>query len=823
MIYMSALLESGKRWIDELTHDLAYAIRLFRKSPGFTLAAALTLALGMGANTAVFSVLNAVLLRPLPYREPQKLVVIWDKIMRGSEPAPVFDSFADFVQIQRYAHSFSKVSAATWAAPARVWTDGGLPRTLLAIPATASFFDTLGVGAALGRTFTKHDEQRGCTVVLSHAFWQEKLASKRDVVGTDLKLDDIACTVVGVMPASFSFYPKQAQMWILAGPNLRPKREDLIVGIFARLKPGVSIAQAQSEVTALHDALHRADGHERDTKPFVFNLQDQFTFLAGRTLRATMWLTAGAVLFVLLIACLNVANLLLGRSFNRQRELAVRAALGSGQARLVRQLLTESLLLACAGALLGLGFALGAVHYLQQTNPIELPVGARLTMDFPVFVFSGLLTLGTAFAFGLLPAYRASRIDLNRALKTAGRSSAQQSSPRVFAKAMVTVEMTLSVVLLTAATVLMMSLSRMSSEPLGFDPHHLIYTGTAPRGSRYATDENKIRFYGQLWRKLQDSMPAAQFALGSTLPVYGGGFDALDIAGQTPKAANALGDIGQQRVSPGFFSVLKTPLLSGRDFDERDRSGAARVAIVNQTLAREYFPHGNALGSRIRIPGENHGDQWMTIVGVVGDARHSELMKEMSWVTTPVVYEPFLQTPPPSIFVFIRTNNAALGRTAQRVIAAVDAKAPVDEVTAMDSNLSILLSFARFRAILIGAFAATAILLAAIGLHGVLSQLVSQRIPEFGIRMALGAKGRDLIVLVASQGGIPVLAGLVLGGLGTLAFKRFFASLVTEVPGYDRLALLAVAGVLVIVAGAAIVMPAKRAAGVDPAAALRSE
>ncbi len=813
------------RWLDALLQDLRYAGRMLAKNPGFTLAAALMLALGIGANTAVFSILDGTLLRPLPYRDPQRLVVIWDRTTRGKNTAPIFASYADFEQFKRYGRSFSSVSAATWAwGPGRIWTDGKRAKTIMAVAASESFFETLGVEAALGRTFRAADERLPCAVVLSHRFWQDKLAAKAGVVGSALTLDDQACTVVGVMPRSFSFYPRQTELWILAGPNLKPAREKLVVGTFARLKPGVTLEQAQSEAAALHRTLHQGDGKERYIVPATFYLQDEFTFLAGRTLQKTIGLAAGAVLFVLLIACLNVANLLLGRSLTRERELAVRAALGCGKTRLVRQLLTESLALALLGASVGVAIAWGAIVYFNHANPIELPVGSEVRMNLPVLVFSGVLTLVTVFVFGLLPAVRGSRVNVNEALKAAGRSAGQQLNRQALARALVTVEMALSVVLLAGAGLLAMSLFRMATASLGFDPHHLQFTGLHLPSDRYPDDSAKVRFYQVLLDRLHQSPAEGKVAFSSELPLYGGGFDVLEIGGRGNTTHSETGDVGSASISPGFFAALKTPLLRGRDFDERDRAGGQPVAIVNEMLAREYFPGENALGKQVRLHDEAHENPWATVVGIVGDTKHSSLMHEMSWQANPMLYRPIVQAPTEQVSLLVRTRDGKVGRKVEAALAATDGRIPrSDELDSMESELSRLLSFARFRAILVGVFAVTAILLAAVGLHGVLTQLVSQRTAEFGIRLAIGAQARDVFLLVARQGGGPILGGVMIGVCATFGLARWLANLLYEIRPSDPLVLGEVTLLLCCVAAMAIILPARHAARVDPAVALRNE
>lgn len=661
--------------------------------------------------------------------------------------------------------------------------------------------------------------------MLSHSFWREKLAARPEVVGTVLTIDDQPCTVVGVMPPGFSFYPAAAQMWMLAGPHLKQPREKLIVGTFARLKPGVSLAQAQSEVAMLHRALHEHDAKERYRVPETFYLQDQFVFLASRTLRMTIGLAAGAVLFVLLIACLNIANLLLGQSLARERELAVRAALGSGKVRLVRQLLTESLALGSLGAAAGVALALGAIAWFNRAQPVELPVGSEVKLNWTVLVFSGALTLTTVLIFGLLPALKASRLDVNSALKAGGRSIAQPYSRRYLARALVTAEMALSVVLVAGAGLLAVSLYHMENTALGFDPHDLRFTSLHLPTDRYANDAARVGFYRRLLESLNRSVPEDRVALSSQLPLYSGGYGAIDIDGRPAAGAPGAVDVGAASTSAGFFSVLGTPLLEGRDFNERDGAAGELVAIVNEMLAHEYFRGENPLGKRVRLRQDTrHQDPWARIVGVVGNTKHSSLMHEMSWQANPMLYLPMSQAPTEQFSVVIRTRNGGVMRKVQSALAATDSLLPhSDDLDSVESDLSRLLSFARFRAVLVGIFAGVAILLAAVGLHGVLAQLVSQRTAEFGIRMAIGARGRDVFLLVARQGSGPILAGLVIGIGATFAFARWMASLVYEIQPADPRFVAGVVLLLGAVAAGATMLPARRAARVDPVTALRNE
>ena len=797
--------------------DLRFAARTFAKRPGFTAVAVLTLALGIGATTAVFSIVNAVLLRPLPYKDPDRLTAIWIRSTREKALAKLFATYRDYVEFRDHARTLEIIAAATWAKQTgRVLTGRGPSREVLTIPATASFFDMLGVQAAIGRTFQPEDEGRGCSILLAHKFWASTLASDGSVVGQSLTLNQVPCTVVGVMPERFSFYPGQTQAWVLLGPGFHPE-PDMLVGIFARLKPGVTAAQAQSEVRSLYRAIH-TEGETRYFEPAVYDLHGEFTFLAGRTLRTTLIVVFAAVLLVLLIACLNVANLLLARLSERHRELAVRAALGSGQGRLILQVLTESLLLSVLGAAFGVAVALGAIRYYRYASPIELTVGADVSVNLPVLLFTAALSIASTVIFGLLPAVRASRVDLAERLKAAGRGSVP--GRRGLARTVIAVEMALSFLLLTGAGLLMASAFRMGSEPLGFNPKGVLATRVGLPVSRFPNDAARLRAYDHLLERLEHLPGVAGAVLASKIPPDAGGNQTLEVQGRGTAAE--VHDVGADAVSPEFFDVLNIPLRRGRAFDMRDREHSQPVAIVNEVLVREYFPHTDPLGRQIRIPG---GMQWLTIVGVVGNLKHTELMNEMSWVETPILYQPLAQAARPAIQVAVRAAGepANLGREIQRQIAEIDPAIPISEVEALTSRLAKKLTYPRFRAMVLAFFALGALLLSAVGLHGVLSQLVAQRTAEFGVRRAVGAQTRDLLWLVARQGGAPVLAGLAAGVCAALAFSRVLANLLYGIQPADPSALAVVSAILLAVAGIAILSPARRAARVDPMIALRDE
>jgi putative ABC transport system permease protein len=812
------------RWLEEVRQDLRFAARLLRRKLGFTAIAAVTLALGIGATTAVFSIVEAVLLRPLPYRDPGRLVVIWDHGLREKGLAKIFARYDDYKDWRRTARSFENIAAATWAYnPSRILTGRGAAKEVMAIPATASFFETLGVPAMFGRTFTEDDDGRGCAVVLSHAFWTSALGGDATIIGQPLTLDRQSCRVVGVMPATFSFYPPETQIWILLGKDDLPPSAG--VAIFARLKPGVTREQAQAELLALYRAANPS-GFWHDFEPRVYDLHGEFTFLASRTLRLTLIVAFCSVLLVLAIAALNVANLLLARLAERQRELAVRAALGSGRARLVRQVLTESLLLALIGTLGGIALAFAAVRYFRHAGPIILTVGADVRIDPPVLLFTILVALATTLAFGLLPALSISRTDIFDRLKAAGRGAVGGALRRRAAGTMVALEMGLSFILLMGAGLLLASALHMGNEPLGFNPDRLFETHTMLPVPRYQDAARREQFYDALLDRLRETPGVAGAALTDNLPPYVAANDALEIQGHPVAAGSERHDIALLAVGSAFFRVLEAPLLEGRSFEQTDGLHSAPVAIVNEALAHEYFRGVNPLGKQIRVERPSGQEMpWMTVVGIVGNLKHSELMNEMTWVGTPAIYQPLLQSAPQRFEIAIRAEatTASFEHRIQEQIAAVDASVPINPVEPVNAEISKTLAYPRFRAMVLGFFSLAALLLSAVGLNGVLSQIVAQRVPEFGIRKAMGAEQRDLLLLVARQGGVPVALGMA-GGIGcAVLFSWLLRALLYGVNAADPKVIALVAALFLGIAALAIALPARRAALVDPMVALRDE
>jgi predicted permease len=616
------------------------------------------------------------------------------------------------------------------------------------------------------------------------------------------------------MPRSFAFYPDATELWTLLTPSYSPAPDRLPIGIFARLRPGISITQAQVEVSTLHAALHRNDGKERDIVPTVHNLQEEFTFLADASLKTTLWVLLGAVTFVLLIACLNIANLLLGRAVAREHELALRVALGCGRRRLLCQLLTEALLLASIGGALGVGVAFAAIRYLRAVQPLEMPIGARVAINWPVLAFTAAVSVLTALLFGLLPAWRASRLDAIESLKAGGRGSAS-NRPRRLTQALIAGEMALSLVLLVGAGLLMESVLNMEHEPLGFRPEGLVVTGVTLPANRYPDAASRLQFYDRVVSLLGDHTAA----LTTGLPPYVNASSVMHISNRAVSPESERHDVGQRTVSPEYFEVLRVRLLRGRTFNGHDRESSEPVAVINDAIAREYFAGEDPIGKRICIGDPEDKNPWRTIVGVVADEKSSRNYHQIGWIERPTVFKPLAQDPPRSVSVVARAAGADL----QHRIVNLDERVAIGDSEMMEARFGRLLAYPRFRAVLLGAFAGFSVLLAAIGLFGVLGQFVAQRTQEIGVRMAIGATPVDVLRLIGLQAAYPVTAGLAAGLVGAEAAVRYMGAMLYGVRPTDPRTLSIVSIVLMVVAGLATLVPARRAARVDPVRALRSE
>lgn len=814
----------GTAFLTTLAQDLRYALRMLRKSPGFTTIVVLTLALGIGANTTVFSIVDAVLLRPLPYKNASRLVVVWQHIPK--ERVPAFDTYREFEAWSRNSHSFDELAAATWARDAgAVLSWRGEKRQILAVPVSANFFSMLGVHAAQGRTFAAEDLQSPCTVVLAHRFWRQRLGGTPGWIGKSLTLNGVACTIVGIMPKDFSFYPMQTALWTLITPNSRFTRKpwDMPVGAFGLLKPGISRQAAQAELTGLENRiLNESPGiAAMHLQPYVLDLQQEFTWLTGRNLRRGLVILFAVVVFVLLIACVNVANLLLGRATMRRKELGIRAAIGAGRSRLIRQLLTESAVLSLAGAVLGVVMAIICVRYIAAKEAAQLPPGNPVSVNWEVLAFTVALAVLTGLLFGLVPAWKASRIDLNEVLKQSALTTSRGAQSHRTSRALVVVEIVLSLVVLVAAGLLIQSMVRLTNAPLGYRRSHLLTAGIRLPASSYPKAEDWMRFWDRLGLKL-DSLPGVKgvaFAPGlDFLP----GTGPVTVEG-AEDASQVASTAGPEPVSMDYFHVLGIPLLQGREFSDVDRAHSLPVAIVNQAFARKFFPKGSALGQRIKMGPPRAKSKWLTIVGVVGDVSYPTLF--MGYAQRPCVYRPLRQDPNGWLSVYVRTagNTRAVAPGIGRAITAVDSNLPLPAVQTIDESLSMYMAQPQFRAELFGIFAALALLLAAVGIYGVLSQFVSQRTREIGIRIALGARQSNVLRMILGEGLKLIAAGIAIGIAGALVLTRLLSSMLYDVRPTDPVTFAVVSSVLIVVALLACYVPARRATQVDPMVALRYE
>ena len=816
-------------WLDRIKQDVTYAVRTFRKAPGFTAVAVFTLALGIGATTATFSVVDSVLLHPLPYPNADRLVVVWERLARNPARPPVFDSYRDFEIWKSGSRSFEQLAPATWATGGHIVTGAGPARNVLAMPVGSDFFPLLGVQAEFGRTFQKDDLERGCTVVLSHRFWSQAFGGQRDVTGGHISLDEDVCTIAGVMPQGFRFYPDAAAMWMLITPDSAIERdpEHANVGVFGRLRPGVSIESALRELEALRRNEVRKDPPGMERSAVVYPLAEQFAYLTGPSLRLSVLVLFGAVTFVLLIACVNLANLMLVRCLARQRELAVRAALGSGRVRLVRQLLSEALLLSSAGTLAGMALAEGAVHYFRVFNPIEMPPGNPVAVNRVVLGFAAALALLTAVVSGLIPALRASQVDPMDALKVGGRGASLGPRAGTFSRILAAAQVTLSISLLAGAGLLIESVNRLASVPLGFRTDHAFTIPIQLPKWSYTKPVQRTEFYRAALSRAATIPSVESAAFTTSLPLNNSRFgsNTLVTEGRPEPAPSAPPDVAELSITPGYFRVMRVPIKAGRLFDSRDREKSEAVAIVNEALIHKYFPNEDPIGKHIGLREPVNDRTWLTIIGVAGTEKSRNFFREMNWDEIPLVFRPMAQRPPSSATLVVRTADGQkqIGAAIQREIRALDASVPVGDLETMDEQLSRVLAYPRFRAVVLGTFAGLALLLAGMGLYGVLAQSTAQRTQEFGVRMALGADSRDVLSLVVRQGMILTSAGLAAGLIIAFALTRLLASLLYGVRATDPRIWFGVSFVLLHVALAAICAPAWRAARVNPMVALRYE
>ena len=809
-----------------LIQDLRYGLRMLAKNPGFTVVAVLTLALGIGANTAMFSVVNAVLLRPLPYQDPGRLAVLWTDNLKQNlhQERTSYPNFEDWRKHSRAFEDMAFSSAFTVNL-----TGSGEPERVIAGRASANLFPVMGVKAILGRAFASEEEERGERVVLlSYGLWQRHFGSSQDVLGKSLEIDGAPAAIIGVMPATFEIPARNTQLWepLTMFPNwntLKRQRNTPSGFVVGRLRPGFTFVQAQSDMDSVGRLLARqypSLATSLDFFGFGVNVMPLETYFTGSQVRIALWLLFGAVVLVLLIACTNVASLLLSRGASRAGELAVRMALGARKTRLVRQLLTESMLLSLASCLLGLLFAAWGDWAFQRLGPQDIFRLHEVGIDKRVLTFSFGLSFVTAILFGLAPALRVSATDPQRALRHPGRGLPDAPGVLRIHYLLVMGEFALAVVLLTGAGLLINSFLRVQGIDPGFRPERVLTARVVQSKSK--SEVEWANFYQQALERIR-ALPGVE-AAGAIDNFFLSSFpaEAIVVEGQPPwPPGSTVEQVTDDGISPDYFRVMGVPLLRGRLFAEQDSAHSPRVAIINATMAGRFWKDRDPVGRGFKFSFQKLTDPWITVVGVVGDMRRDDLTK------APVsqVFLPLSQHPARGMDLVVRTSSdpLKLANDMRGALRSVDRTAPVFNVTTLANELHEQIAQRRFETSLLGLFGALALVLAAIGIYGLLHYAVAQRTHEIGIRMALGAQQHDVLKLVVGQALAPAVMGVGAGLLGAAGLTRFLSSLLYGIRPTDPLTFIVVCMILLGVALFACYIPARRAATVDPMVALRYE
>ena len=815
----------GVRFIEEFWQDVRFGARMLLKKPGFTLLAVLTLALGIGANTAIFSVINALILNPPHITEAERVAAIWrtnkDKRTEG---------YVSYLELQDWrARNQSFEALAAYKTNGFILLSGEQAERVEGLRVTANFLSLLKTQLLKGRDFQVEEEKRGAqpVVIVSQGFWQNRLGGSEAVVGQQLSLNGRQFTIIGILPQGFEFPLGGKEIDLVTtiageGGNL-DERGAQVLRVIGRLKPGVSFAQAQSELTGISASLEQQyPQYNRNTTSYLVPVDEQ---IVGVEVRRALWVLLGAVGFLLLIACTNVTNLLLVRASVRQKELALRVALGAGAWRIARHLLTESLLLALLSGAAGLLVAVWGLSAIKYYGAEQLPRLDEVQVDARVLGFTLLVSVLTAMLFSLLPVLKAARPDINEVLKAGAKTATSGGSLRWWRDLLVVAEVALGLVLLIGAGLMMRSFNSLMSVNPGFDPQNVLTGRVSLSRANYEKTEERVRYVNQTLERLRALPGVESAAFVAPMPFSGGNVGGdFQIEGRPKPEPGKEPGANVRSVTSDYFQSIKIPLRKGRYFTEQDRRGALGAAIINETLAARYFPNEDPVGKYISNIGanQNEGDpeRW-EIVGVVGDVHHSSLTKP----STPELYLPFQQNSWSWGNFFVRTQSdpAGLTRGFTEAIRSVDKSVPVTNVQPLTQAISDTVAQARFYTLLFTLFGVTGLLLTLTGIYGVISYTVSQQTQEIGIRMALGAQGRDVLKLVIGQGLVLTLAGIGLGLVAALGVTRLMQTLLFNVSATDPLTYASVAAMLMLVALAACYFPARRAAKVDPLVALRYE
>jgi putative ABC transport system permease protein len=818
--------------LDTLAQDVRYAARLLARTPGFTVVAVLILALGIGANTSIFSVVSAVLLKPLPFAESDRLVSLWEEASAGGFAGHSTVSPANYADWKTRSRSFEDMALYNGLQEYNLTGDGE-PEHIGAIVATANLFSVLRLTPLLGRTFTADDEGASATpvVVLSRTLWVRRFGADPGIVGRDILLDGAKHTVIGVVPPAFNYPSKKAEVYVPAffTPAQLAQRDNHSDWVVGRLKPGVTVAEAQAEMGAVAKSLEK-DYPESNTNvgvavvPLHEDLASGSALLGESDVRDTLFVLLGAVAVVLLITCANIANLLLARGAARRRELAVRQALGANQARVLRQLLTESVVLASLGLVVGIAFSAASLGYLSRLIPGTMPSGTVPALDLRVLGFTCGVTFLTALLFGVGPALAAARVDFaNAVTRGVGRGAGPRGA--LARNALVAGEIALTVVLLAAAGLLLRSYARLLDVDPGFRPDHVLVAETDWSPSKYADAASRKAFYAGVLERTRalPGVTSAGFVSNPPLTFQGGRAFIMAEGQPPPPSGEFARNIASIRVvSTGYLETLGVPLIQGRGFDSRDSADAASAAVINEAMARMRWPGEDPVGRRFKYGFPNA--PWMTVVGVVGD------MKQMGLdaASFPEFYTPVEQNVIESFlwprYLVVRTQDdpLALATAVRQAVRDVDPDQPVG-FRSMSDVFDAAVGNRTTQLTLVGGFAVLGLLLASIGLFGVLSYTVARRTSEIGLRMALGAQRANVVGSVVRSALLTAVVGLAIGLAGALAMSRLLASSLFGVQPTDPATLAAVSVVVLVIALLASYVPARRAADVDPVSALRTE
>jgi len=814
--------ETGRlNLVADLLHDLRYAARMQRKNPAFTIIAVIALALGIGANTAIFSVVNTVLLRPLPYKDPERLVMVWEDATKHGYPrdTPAAANFVDWRDQNQVFEGMAAIADESFNL-----TGAGDPERLEGRRVSANLFPLLGVEPQLGRVFSDAEDQPGSqpVVLLSHALWQRRFGGDPVIVGKALTLNGESHVVVGVMPARFQFPSSDDAAWVPIALTQQEagNRGRHYLEVVARLKPGTTLPQAQAEMNTIATRLQQQ--YPNSNADLGAAVQSLHEHLVG-DIKPALLILLGAVGLVLLIACANVANLLLARAAVRQKEIAVRVALGARRWRLIRQFLTESILLSTLGGVVGLAIAYGGLIILKSFIPENISQARDISIDFKVLGFTLLVSLVTGVIFGLAPALQAVRFNQIETLKEGGRDAATGGSGKRLRSLLVMSEVAISLVLLIGAGLLINSFLRLRNVDPGFRSENLLTMRIVLPEPKYAKYEPRAAFYTNLLQRVQSLAGVRSAAVTTNLPLYRQGNSiSVSIEGRPEPPPGQELIVVTRIISPGYFDTMSIPLLRGRQFTDHDIETSPRAVVISETMARRFWPGEEAVGKRIGAGRIRRPEDWIQVVGVVKDVRQFELTADPK----PQMYLSYKQAgffAPRDLVVKTDVDPTSMAATVRNAVWEIDKDQPVSNIRTMDEILADSIARQRFSMLLLAIFAGVALVLAGVGIYGVMSYSVAQRTREIGIRMALGAQTGAVLKLAVSYGMKLVLVGIVIGLIAAFALTRVMATLLFGVTATDPTTFALISLLLVCVAAIASYIPARRATKVDPIIALRYE